>query len=204
MSSQTLRTKRRSQHGFDRTFLAALIGATLLIIAAVIGLTAFGSRPATPATAEATDSAALAGADLLPLAEPVAPIKGFHDMNHLPGAPVPTQPVADGASRAKVDLPLSRWDWGTIPRTPPVTQTFPIQNTGDKPLLIASVVTSCGCTTADLTSSVIPPGQRADLVMTFDPDFHETSGPVTRLVWLETNDPEMPLVELRADANVLP
>ena len=66
------------------------------------------------------------------------------------------------------------------------------------------MVTSCGCTTAELSSSVIPAGQRADLVVTFDPNFHETSGPVTRLVWLETNDPDMPVVELRLDANVLP
>jgi len=204
MSSQTLHTRRRSRQRFDRTFLAALIGATILIIVAVIAFVSMSSRPATPATAGATDAPALADTDLLPLAEPVAPISGFHDMNHLPGAPVPTQTVTEGASRAKVDLPVSRWDWGTIPKTPPVRQIFPIQNTGDKPLLIASVVTSCGCTTADLTSSVIPPGQRADLVVTFDPNYHEASGPVTRLVWLETNDPEMPLVELRADANVVP
>ncbi len=141
---------------------------------------------------------------LLPLADPVNPIHGFHDMPRIPNGPIPTQTVADGAPRAQVDLPLTFWDWGKIPPKPPVQQTFPIQNTGDQPLLITSVVTSCGCTTADLSSSVIPPGTRADVVVTFDPDYHKnTFGPVTRIVWLKTNDPAMPLVELRADANVV-
>ncbi len=69
-------------------------------------------------------------------------------------------------------------------------------------LEISSVVTSCGCTTANLSSSVISPGTRADLTVVFDPDYHDTVGPVTRVVWLETNDPDQPVVEVGFDANV--
>jgi hypothetical protein len=36
----------------------------------------------------------------------------------------------------------------------------------------------------------------------FDPDYHETVGPVTRVVWLETNDPDQPVVEVGFAANV--
>jgi thioredoxin reductase len=43
-----------------------------------------------------------------------------------------------------------------------------------------------------LSSSVIPPGTRADLTVVFDLDYHDTEGPVTRVVWLETNDPDQP------------
>ena len=188
---------RRSHQTTDRTFLFVLIGASFLILGIVALANWASSRPA-PA-AQAADPA-----QLLPLAEPVNPIAGFHDMENMPNPNAAAHPVEAGVPQANVDLPVPRWDWGDIPRMPAVQQTFPIQNTGNEPLMISNVVTSCGCTTAELSSSVIPSGQRADLVVTFDPNFHDTSGPVTRLVWLETNDPDMPVVELRMDANVLP
>jgi hypothetical protein len=68
--------------------------------------------------------------------------------------------------------------------------------------VIQNLVTSCGCTTAELSSNVIPPGQRADLTVTFDPDFHPTEGEVVRLVWFATNDPTQPWVEVRFTAEV--
>jgi hypothetical protein len=46
-------------------------------------------------------------------------------------------------------------------------------------------------------------GQRADLTVTFDPDFHATQGPVVRLVWFATNDPTQPWAEVRLTADVL-
>lgn len=55
-----------------------------------------------------------------------------------------------------------------------------------------------------LAGSVIPPGQRADLVVTFDPDFHKTFGPVTRVIWIESNDPDTPVAEVRFEADVQP
>jgi hypothetical protein len=102
-----------------------------------------------------------------------------------------------------VAVPVVEYDFGSIPSGPGnVSQVFYIQNTGTEVLEISSVVTSCGCTTADLSSSVIPPGTRADLTVVFDPDYHDTGGPVTRVVWLETNDPDQPVVELGFAANV--
>lgn len=196
------RKSKRSKSRLDnRVVLALIMGSTVLVLGLVLLLNWTMSRPA---AADTPSVAAVDTADLLPLASPVNPIVGGHDMNNMPNLDqAPPRPVT-GIAQANVDLPLLRWDWGTIPAKPPVVQTFPIQNTGDKSLLINSVVTSCGCTVAALSSSVIPPGQRADLKVTFDPDFHATEGPVTRLVWLETNDPDMPVVELRLDANVTP
>lgn len=190
------RSRRNTRASLDWIVLGILVAATVLVLGLLALSNWMSSRPAA--------SVAVDQANLLPLAEPVNPIAGFHDMEHMPNPTTPGQAVDASIPQANVDLPVLRWDWGDIPRIPKVQQTFPIQNTGDQPLLISSVVTSCGCTTADLSSSVIPAGQRADLVVTFDPNFHETSGPVTRLVWLETNDPDTPVVELRTDANVLP
>jgi hypothetical protein len=201
MSSVSARKRRGKHKNSDRTFLYILAAFFLVVVAVIF----FLNRPASPApVAGPPPAATFDESELLPLAEPVKPIHGFHDMPRIPQGPIPTRTVAENAPQANVDLPLTRWDWGTIPRKPPVSQNFPIQNTGTEPLVISNVVTSCGCTTADLSSSVIPPGQRADLLVTFDPDYHKDAvGPVTRIVWVETNDPDMPLLELRVDANVL-
>jgi hypothetical protein len=182
----------------DRTVLFTIIGLTVLVFGTLIALNWVDQRPA------AAPVAAGVPADLLPLAAAVNPVVGGHDMDHIPDpAAFPARKLDASTPQPNVDLPVARFDWGTIPLRPPAQTTFPIQNTGDEPLLITRVVTSCGCTTAALSSSVIPPGQRADLLVTFDPDFHATSGPVVRLVWLETNDPDQPLIELRLDANVV-
>lgn len=194
--------QQRKQRRTDRFFQLSLIITTVIIVAVLIGLNYLGNRPRVAPEAGTTFSLEPAG--LLPLTDPVAPIHGFHDMPRIPNGPVPTRQVPADEPQPNIDLPVLRWDWGLIPRKPVVQVAFPIQNTGTNPLLITSVVTSCGCTTADLSSSLIPPGTRADLLVVFDPNFHETSGLVTRIIWLETNDPDMPQVELRLDANVAP
>lgn len=38
--------------------------------------------------------------------------------------------------------------------------------------------------------------------VTFDANFHETRGEVTRLVWFATNDPTQPQIEVRITADV--
>jgi hypothetical protein len=185
----------------DRAVILVIVGITVFILS-LMGLLSWATtRTTTPVVA----AAAVDPAVLLPLAPPVNPVVGGHDMTNMPDTTnMPARTVPENEPQPNVDVPLLRWDWGTIPVIPSVEQTFPIQNTGEKPLLITSVVTSCGCTTAALSSSVIPPGQRADLKVTFDPSFHTTVGPVTRLIWLETNDPDQSLVEIRLDANVTP
>lgn len=202
IASHSKRRQRRHRNN-NRTFLYWMIGASVVVVIALVAVFSRANQ-GVPTPANAVASQPLDESTLLPLADPVSPIHGFHDMPRIPRGPIPTRAVEPGAPQANVDLPLTYWDWGLIPRRPPVQQTFPIQNTGTEPLLITKVVTSCGCTTADLSASIIPPGKRADLVVTFDPDYHKDAvGPVTRIVWLETNDPDMPLIEIRADANVM-
>lgn len=196
--NRRIEPKNRQQRSTDRLFIVVITALTLVILEALVTLNWLSNQP------RSTPAAPVDANALLPLAPPVAPIRGVHDMQNMPQLPAQGRPLAADVPQPNVDLPLVRWDWGTIPRRPVVSQTFPIQNQGTQPLLITNVVTSCGCTSADLSASLIPAGQRADLVVLFDPDFHDTSGPVTRLVWLETNDPDMPVVELRMDAVVRP
>lgn len=58
--------------------------------------------------------------------------------------------------------------FGAILWKNPATATFKITNTGDKPLVISNVTTSCGCTDADWTKAPIAPGASGVITSTFD------------------------------------
>lgn len=83
--------------------------------------------------------------------------------------------------------------------------TFTVRNTGKKPLKIERVSTSCGCTLASIDSELIMPGEETGLLVTFNPRLmeEEIKGKVTRIVFIKSNDPEMPELEIKITANVV-
>jgi len=48
------------------------------------------------------------------------------------------------------------------------TVTFPITNTGDRPLKLLAAMADCGCTTATLPEEAIAPGATAEVEVRFD------------------------------------
>lgn len=96
------------------------------------------------------------------------------------------------------------YDFGRIGPDNPVTTTFVVNNPGNGPLQIESVATSCGCTTAQISSQTIAPGASADLTVTFDPQAHAgATGQFLRYVYLRTNDPATPEVEVEIKVEVV-
>ncbi len=200
------RSKRPSTHSAyarrarnRRTLWAAAILAVVLLVGAYIWPRMNTRPPVVQALSETEE-----GADLFPLADPVKPLRGGHDINLIPASPPQPREVSEGVSGPMVDIPRASFDFGEIPPDPPVSYVFAIQNTGTADLHLSNLVTSCGCTIAELSSSVIAPGHRADLQVFFDPDFHKTVGQVTRVVWMKSDDPTRPWLEIRVEANVQP
>jgi hypothetical protein len=173
-------------------------GSLTLVVALVLINLRDSNVFAQPSTASRDEELSV----LLPLAEPKHGLTGTHDMELIPQETPMPQPVPLGVPVARLEIPSASYDFGRISHTGDVAHTFAVQNTGDADLVVTNLVTSCGCTTAELSSSVIPPGQRADLRVVFDPDFHDVQGEVTRLVWFATNDPARPWVEVRIRADV--
>jgi len=170
-----------------------------MIRLALVGLNLWDSGVfAEPATASRTEELSA----LLPLAEPEGALTGIHDVELIPQQTPAPQPAPSGVPVAQLEMPSASYDFGRISTRGNVAHVFAVQNTGTADLVVSNLVTSCGCTIAELSSSVIPPGQRADLSVVFDPDFHEVQGEVTRLVWFATNDPTQPWVEVRITADV--
>ncbi len=188
-------SKSRRRQKNNSSFWLIAVGALILVLGGIIIILSGqnGGGNTDPMSAK----------NLLPLTDPVNPIEGWHDMENPVDPNQPKDSLPAGTPQPNISIPITYFDFGTIPAAPDnAVQTFPIQNTGDEPLIIKRIVTSCACTTAELTSSVIEPGKRADLTVVFDPDFHDTQGPVKRIVWMETNDPDMPVAEVSITANV--
>lgn len=111
---------------------------------------------------------------------------------------------------AKATISETSFGWGEIGIDDGnVEKTFEIKNEGTSPLVLTNIVTSCMCTTAQLsledrvspvfgmhTKSAykleVPPQETAKLKVVFDPAFHgpDGVGPITRQVVVETNDSE--------------
>jgi hypothetical protein len=195
-SSARKRGRRRSrQIGMGPWIIGAAIALIVLLLG--IGLWQSGALASAPAPSHDWDQE-----ELPPLAQEGRPLTGGHDMSLIPQQTPAPRPVVEGAPTPRLVLRSASHDFGRIYSNWDVQHVFGIENQGDADLLINNLVTSCGCTTATLTSSLIGPGERADLAVTFDADLHPTQGQVSRLVWFATNDPRQPWVEVRVDAYV--
>lgn len=59
-------------------------------------------------------------------------------------------------------------DYGTITQDSDGTRIFKFENTGDAPLLITNVKTSCGCTVPSYSKEAILPGISGEIKINYD------------------------------------
>jgi archaellum component FlaF (FlaF/FlaG flagellin family) len=83
-------------------------------------------------------------------------------------------------AQPRISFDRTQHDFGYLIWKSPATTTFTFTNTGDQPLVVSNVTTSCGCTLADWTHSPIAPGESGQVTATFDAAqtgrFHKTVG----------------------------
>lgn len=129
------------------------------------------------------------------------PLHAVHEMEPFNPASISFLPK-DGP-QPKIAVSESFFDFGSVGATEVVQHDFVIANQGDAPLTISRAYTTCGCTTADFTSSVIPPGKVVIMTLIFDAGFHDARGQtVRRGVIIENNDPNNSQAEIWTQAAV--
>jgi hypothetical protein len=117
------------------------------------------------------------------------------------GPPIPFLPQ-DGP-QPNVSVAEAAYDFGRIGAKDVVSHTFYLRNTGDAPLTISRAYTTCGCTTAEISADVIPPGKAVTAELRFDAGFHDSAGQtVRRGLIIESNDPDQPQAEIWVQAEV--
>jgi Protein of unknown function (DUF1573) len=92
-------------------------------------------------------------------------------------------------------------DVGRVGKGEKIAHDFVIKNAGDAPLEITDVKPTCGCTVAEFDHT-IPPGGTGKIHAVVDTtDF---GGPISKTIYVYTNDPDNARVELAVKAEVQP
>ena len=140
---------------------------------------------------------------LVPLSTQGKSLSGWHDMANIPKYAY-RPPLPKGTPQPDIIVKPTNRDLGYVGRNDVINLNYAVVNEGNQDLIVDSLVTSCGCTTAELSNNIIPPGQRADLKVRFDVGFHQMAPgeQVVRIVWLKTNDPDMPIGIARLTATI--
>ena len=60
-------------------------------------------------------------------------------------------------------------DFGKIPLNKPAVYTFNFTNTGEAPLIISNVETTCGCTVSEYTKTPVKSGEKGFVKVTLTP-----------------------------------
>jgi len=114
--------------------------------------------------------------------------------------------TACAASQPDVSLETTEFDFGDVINGVIMEKDLMIRNIGTADLIVDTVTTTCGCTTAYLDLMTIPEGGIATLHIAFDSGAHgeELTGEVMRQVILISNDPKEPEATVQFVANILP
>lgn len=103
----------------------------------------------------------------------------------------------------KISVPSDFYNFGRIGPRDVVRRKFVIRNEGEAPLTISRAYTTCGCTTAEFSARVIPPGKVALVTLIFDAGFHDARGQtVDRGIIIESNDRNNSQAEIWTRASV--
>jgi hypothetical protein len=91
-------------------------------------------------------------------------------------------------------------EFGTVDGSQPATHTFTIRNEGDADLVIKKIHAPCGCTTFRLDNKTLAPGASLEIPVTLS--LAGRKGPQQKSLYLETNDPATPTLQLTMRGHV--
>ncbi|MGC6478961.1 MAG: DUF1573 domain-containing protein [Flavobacteriaceae bacterium] len=97
-------------------------------------------------------------------------------------------------SGPQISFETKSLDYGTIDYASDGVRTFVFTNTGDAPLTITNVKSSCGCTIPKKPSSAIAPGEKGEIQVKYDT---KRQGPFRKTITVSSNAGNTPLVALK-------
>jgi hypothetical protein len=81
---------------------------------------------------------------------------------------IPTNNDLAEVSGARILLENSSYNFGSIESNTPVSHGFTIKNTGNTPLIINRVGTTCGCTASEYPKEPVMPNDSAVIVISYN------------------------------------
>jgi len=102
-------------------------------------------------------------------------------------------------AQAKIEFKSETIDYGEIEKGSDGVRTFEFTNTGDQPLIISKVKSSCGCTVPSKPDGPIAPGASDVIKVKYDT---KRVGPIRKTVSVYSNASE-PIKSLKIKGKVL-
>jgi hypothetical protein len=90
-------------------------------------------------------------------------------------------------------------DYGEILKGSNGIRVFTFTNTGDSPLEISKVYSSCGCTIPKKPEAPIAPGEKGEIQVKYDTN---RLGPIRKTITVNSNDTATPIVSLKIKGKV--
>lgn len=110
------------------------------------------------------------------------------------------------AQRPQIEVSPKTYNFGEIEFGAIAKYTFKIKNAGPQTLEIKRIATSCACTSAKASKESINPNEEVDLLVTYDTkamgEGPHGRGQQERIIYVRTNDPINPQVEVTINAYV--
>ena len=95
---------------------------------------------------------------------------------------------------AKIEFKTDVIDYGTIEKGADGVRSFEFTNTGDAPLIITKVKSSCGCTVPEKPTEPILPGETGVIKVKYDTN---RVMPIRKTITVSTNAVDSPTIALK-------
>jgi hypothetical protein len=105
-----------------------------------------------------------------------------------------------GEKGPKIEFAYTEYDYGTINEGGDGTSEFLFKNTGDEPLVLSDVRSTCGCTVPSWPKEPVKPGESAKIIVSYNT---RRIGPINKSITVSSNANTAPVV-LRIKGNVIP
>ena len=102
-------------------------------------------------------------------------------------------------AQAKIEFKTDIIDYGEIAKGSDGLRVFEFTNTGDAPLIVSNVKSSCGCTVPSKPKGPIAPGEYSTIEVKYDT---KRIGPIRKTVTVYSNA-DQPIVSLKIKGKVL-
>ncbi len=102
-------------------------------------------------------------------------------------------------AQAKIEFKAETIDYGEIEKGSDGVRVFEFTNTGDQPLIISQVKSSCGCTVPSKPDGPIAPGESSTISVKYDT---KRVGPIRKTVTVYSNADE-PIKSLKIKGKIL-
>lgn len=103
------------------------------------------------------------------------------------------------AQQAKISFKSDTVDYGTIAKGSDGVRVFEFTNTGDAPLIVSDVKSSCGCTVPKKPDGPVAPGATSKIEVKYDTN---RVGPIRKTITVYSNASE-PMVALKIKGEVM-